>query len=326
MRPTLLAATAALATVFLGSPAWAEKILFIGDGDSAVASAVSSLLTSAGNQVTVGPSVTSFTGAGLAGYNAVVMAPGETPLPINDVLPVGAEMPMSGQQALVNFVAAGGGLVTGGDMMSDFNVGVFSYKTLEPIMPFVPSPGATNNTSITFGVQTSNPIIDAHLPQNFTFSANNNGNSNLTEEYYEPNPNAKSFFTTNQWSPTFGNAAPSSGAVGWTYGLGNVFSISSPIDTTTLGNLNFAQLVSNAVNWTTQNQSGPPTIPPVWGANPPIDPAPIPEPATMMMWGVGLAGALAARLLWRKRDGRSQTPTFCPRALRDLDAADAFDR
>ncbi len=297
MRPNLLAATAALALVFLGSTARAERILYLGDGDSAVASAVYSTLTSSGNQVTIGPSVTSFGGAGLAGYNAVVMAPGLLPPVWNNGPAVGADMPMSGQQALINFVAAGGGLVTGGDTLLDLAQG--GFKSLSPLMPFIDySAASTGNSPITFGVQTANSIIDAHLPQNFTFNSPDYQGTTPTEEYYLPKTNATSFFTTSQWSPTFGLMTPSSGALGWTYGLGQVLSISSPINTSTMGNLNFAQLVSNSVNWTTRNQTVPPASganPPTSGANPPIDPAPIPEPSNMLIWGLALAGALVSR-------------------------------
>ncbi len=297
MRRTLLAATAALAMIFLGTTAWAEKILVLSGGDSTTNAAVSSVLSATGNSVTIGPTFTSFTGAGLSGYNDVILMPNGGGSYVGTTFTMGT-MPTSGQQALVNFVSGGGGLVTAEATMSIFANGQLS--TLGAALPVVPYNIDTNNSPVVLGVTTPNSVIDAHLPSTFAININytpaNNLTSLETEGFYPPKPGATGYFTTNQWtSNPFGQTPPPAGAVGWNYGLGRVFSLSMPINATALANLNFDQLVTNAVNWAAQNGTSPPVIPPVWGANPPIDPAPIPEPATLMMWGVALAGALALR-------------------------------
>lgn len=308
MKRTQFVATA-LAVALLAAPAWAEKILVLSSGDPLANAAVSGVLTQAGDSVVIGPTFNNFTGAGLSGYNDVILMPGGAENTNYNSFRMG-DMPTSGQQALVNFVSGGGGLVTGEYVMlkylaiaADAPNYQTDFHTLVPILPMSPNNINTGNTSIAFGVTTANSVIDAHLPSSFTFNANNAGGS-TTEAYYQPKPGATAYFNTNQWTSTFGGEGVAYGAVGWNYGMGRVFSISTPIDATTMGNLNFAQLVTNAVNWTSGNGSSPPVIPPVWGANPPIDPAPIPEPAAVIVWGVGLAGALAMRLR-RSRRARS---------------------
>ncbi len=296
MRGSVSTFLACIALGFFAVPARADRILIVG-GDASTDSLLSSYLTLAGDQVTVGPSVNNFIGAGLSNYNAVVLAPSllDRAYPAGGAPVLTGDMPLAGQQALVGYVASGGGLVTGGNTLTNYLDG--GFQTLYKALPFMPNAIATSNTSISFGMTTPNPALDAHLPSNFSFTVARSDYN--TEEYYQPKPGAISYFSTNQWSPTFGGYTPSSGALGWSYGSGKVFSISSPIDSSTLSTAAFGQLVSNAVSWSAGHATSGSALPPVWGANPPIDPPPIPEPATILMWSA-VAGGLAIST-WRRR-------------------------
>jgi hypothetical protein len=86
------------------APVRAGMILLLSTGNPAEDSAVSGVLAARGQSVTVGPQYTAFTGAGLSGFDAVLLLP-------NYNWPAG-DMPAAGQSALQSFVQGGGGLVT----------------------------------------------------------------------------------------------------------------------------------------------------------------------------------------------------------------------
>ena len=105
---------------------FAEKILLITGGDSSNDAALKTALQAGGNSVTIGPTLYNFTGADLSGYNAVMLSPNGT----YSSLP--PDMPVSGQQALVNYVNNGGGLITSGEV-SVLNSGApHEFTTLQP--------------------------------------------------------------------------------------------------------------------------------------------------------------------------------------------------
>jgi hypothetical protein len=138
--------------------------------------------------------------------------------------------------------------------------------------------------------------MNANLPNSFTFQAANPPGS-ITEHYYLPKPGATAFFTTSQWTSTFGLSGTAYGVVGWNYGQGRVVSISTTLDNTSLTNPSFAQLVDNAINWARQGSVQLPM-----GPYPPIGPfTPAPEPATVVAWGAGILGMVALSYVRRKR-------------------------
>jgi hypothetical protein len=245
-----------LATLFLFAPPrlFASKLLLITGDDSNNTAAIQSLLQSQGNSVTIGPTFGNFTGADLSGYNAVLLMP-------NGSYWTQPDMPLSGQQALVNFVNSGGGLVTGEPVMS-MTAYPGDFKTLAQILPAYYGNATTGNSPISFGTMTSNSVINNGLPSTFSFPASGYD----TETYLVPHTNATAFFSTNQWTSapgssfqgTFGAGA---GIAGWNIGAGRVLSLSTYSDSVALGNANYDQMLSNAVNWASQSSRSPPPVP-----------------------------------------------------------------
>lgn len=151
--------------------------------------------------------------------------------------------------------------------------------------------------------QTSNAAINAGLSPSFSFHA---GNYN-TEVLVTPKSGATSFFSTNQWTPTFGGYVPGSGTIGWDYGTGRVLSLSTFSDNIALGDPNYDRLLGNSFNWATRTTSTPttPSNPPPGSttstpttpSNPPSSPLPsgetsAPEPSAFAVF------ALAGLGLW----------------------------
>ena len=109
------------------------------------------VLQSQGNSVTLGPSYASFSGAGLSGYNAVVLLP-------NGQYWNGVDMPTSGQQALVNFVQNGGGLVTN-EAIDSMNSGLMGYHLFQTLRPLLPMGQTSVNTGDTPIVMSASPAM-----------------------------------------------------------------------------------------------------------------------------------------------------------------------
>jgi len=261
------------------SPLLASKILLISGTDQNNEAAIQAVLQSQGNSVTIGPTFSNFTGAGLAGYNAVLLMP-------NGNYWAQPDMPSSGQQALINFVNNGGGLVAGEPVLS-MTAYPGDFKTLLQALPAWWGSAQTANSPITFGTLTSNPVINAQLPAAFSFTAT----GYYTETYILPRPNATAFFSTNQWtsgppSSFEGNLGAGAGAAGWNFGAGRVLSLSTFSDNVELGDPNYDRLLTNAVNWATQSS----------GWSPP--PVPAPEPSSVAVF---FAAALGFFVMARKQ-------------------------
>ena len=270
-----------LLLVFSPSPVLASKILLITGGDSSNDSALSSVLQSQGNSVTVGPTYTNFTGSGLAGYNAVVLIPNG---PANT-----ADMPASGQQALVDYVKSGGGLVTGEPVISMTAAFPGDFKTLAQLFPAQWGSANTSNSPLVFTAQSNDPVVTAGLPSSISFPTSTKAYS--SETYLIPTKSnsaisdATAFYSTNQWNNIPGSSfqglfGTGAGIVGGSFGLGRVMNMSTASDNTSLGNPNYDQLLTNSVNWVTGSAGGNP------------QPVPVPEPtslAVLVFGAIGLA-------------------------------------
>lgn len=269
MSRSLLVVTLLVALALNSSDLRGASVLLISSGDASNDAAVQSTLQAAGDTVTVGPTYNTFTGAGLSGYNAVFLNPNNTPLAFPD-------MPSSGQQALVNFVNHGGGLVAGAD------VAIYAtfdpYSPLAHLLPVAVSVVDSINSPITLTALTSDPVLNAGLPSSITFAAK----AFDTEHFLPLKSGATSYFATNQWTATFGGSGVAAGAAGWDYGAGRVFALSTFSDNTALGNADYDRLLANSINWAVQPTGG----------------TPVPEPAPVAFYS---ASALGVWLVQRKR-------------------------
>jgi hypothetical protein len=131
----------------------------------------------------------------------------------------------------------------------------------------MPGLADTGNSFITFTSLTSNPLINAGLPSNFSFTA-----GDPSEQFIRAKANATAFFSTNQWTSTFGGYGPSDGADGWTYGAGRVVSLSTFSDNSALSNSTYDRMLTNSFAWAA--------------------PAPVPEPTPLMVYVAGILGLL----------------------------------
>jgi hypothetical protein len=189
-----------------------------------------------GEPVTVdtGPPFTQFDGTvDLSGYDAVLL--------LVNVNWQSGDMPASGQQALVNFVSAGGGLVTGEWtvwLSHDNN----NFNILADAIPVLPTTLGGWAERISYKVQTPDAILNAGLPSKFGFAADNIAG---TETFFQPRAGATVFYISR-------GSAYGDGVIGWDYGNGSVLSFSTLIGTKELSNADYSRLLSNAIDWVTR--------------------------------------------------------------------------
>ncbi len=289
---SLLLVFAVMLLVQSPSAALAEKILLISSGDAANNAEIQSVLQAAGDTVTIGPTYSNFSGTGLTGYNAVFLNP-------NYDSTSQATMPVAGQQALVNFVNQGGGLVVGGMALVQSTMNQGAYQTLDSILPNSLSNTDTGNSPITFTSLSANPVVNSGLPSIFSFPAT----GYWTETLITPKANATAFFATDQWTAAYGGT-PGYGSIGWSYGSGRVLSLSTFSDPVALSNTTYDQMLSNSIQWAAQAGGPPPII------NPPIPPIhivpppPIPEPGSLAIFA---AAGLGFVILLRTRGSHSSS-------------------
>lgn len=215
------------------------NVYVFGTGNAAIDSAYASALTARGHTVTTGAPWSGFDGTiSLVGFDAVVMNHGA------NWNGSAQEVPAAGQQQLVDFVNAGGGLVTTEWIIYNYATsGNSAYSTLFPILPV--SYGNSWNSSVqtTFSVVTPDPIMNALLPASFTTPLNSFAG---TETRLFAKPGATVFFESSNMSMP---GQRNDGVTGWEVGNGRVISFSTMPGGTSLANENYAQLLSNAVDW-----------------------------------------------------------------------------
>jgi hypothetical protein len=293
--PRFTTRSLALAVLFLtGSSAFGSKILLIGGDDASNTSMMASVLEAQGNTVTTGPAFTSFTGGGLAAYNAVFFLPnGPDWRRIN--------MPESGQQALVDFVRGGGGLVTSEPVgvLLKIPIGAPLLQKLGPALPIYPTTVQTSNTPVILGQITNDPVMNDQLPSQLVLHPQS-AQFFDTETFYTPKPGATAFFDTNQWSATFGGEGVGAGVVGWDFGSGRVLSLSMFSANSLLADPVYDRLVGNSVRWSAHETA----VGPISTTTPDPGSTNVPEPGSLLVLAAaGVAFAASSRSRRRACEG-----------------------
>jgi hypothetical protein len=221
------------------SPAMAVDVYVLSTGSATVDAAYVTALSARGHSVTIGRPWSTFDGTvDLSGFEVVLLNHG------NNWGGALEEIPEVGQQQLVNFINAGGGVITTEWIVYNFGASnTNAYNVLAPALPVTYGNFWNSTTSTTFTALTADPIMNAGLPGSFISPTDNFAG---VETRLIPKPGATNFFSSSNMSATGIQAA---GVAGWTFGSGRVISISTMPGVNSLANANYATMLSNSVNW-----------------------------------------------------------------------------
>jgi hypothetical protein len=222
------------ACAILSASAYAANVYVFGTSNAAVDQAYVDALTAGGHTVTIGVQGNQFNGTvDLSGIDVVIMTFGPN-------WSTGGLIPTAGQQQLADWVTLGGGGLISTEWIAYANA---SFPIVYPILP-VTYGGIWNSTqTTTFTNIDPNPIMIQNLPSSFTVSTDSHSGveSRLTAKL-----GAQVFFQSSNLSePNIMNA----GASGWQAGAGRTASLSTIPGVNSLGNVNYATMVSNLVSW-----------------------------------------------------------------------------
>ena len=233
-RSSVLACFAS-ATCALSAMAGGVNILVLSTGDVGHDAHLQATLSSFGHTVTIGPDYTAFDGTyNMSNIDVVYFA-------ANYNWSAG-DMPMTGQDALINWVSAGGGLVTG-EWTTWKAAGTFTLVNLTNIMAVTPSANYGFEATMTLTQVTADPVINAGLPSQFQFLVTNIGGG--TNTVMLPKPGATVFYQ----SDALGGQP---GLVGSDVGGGRVIHFSTVNGEDQLNDANFSRLFSNVMEWAAQ--------------------------------------------------------------------------
>jgi hypothetical protein len=222
--------------VLLGcAPCLAQRVYLFGTGIPERDNALYDALRAHGLQVTLGAPYQAFDGSqSLSGHQvAVLVGTGN-----ND------DMPLDGQQALLDWVGGGRGLVT-----LEWTLWSVSrmngFLILRELFPATYQRHAYRS-SIQYQQQASDPILNQGLPAALMLGEGQ-------ESHLRPKQGATVYYTSDYH-------AGAGGVVGWAYQAGRVISFSvAPADGSEpmAQHALFRQLLTNAVRWAAQNACAP---------------------------------------------------------------------
>lgn len=212
-----------------------HPVYIFSSGDADTDQRMVDVISAAGYVPTLGIEPGAFTGSevDLTQFKAVVAQ--------NSYNWAESRMDDDGQMSLVNFVQNGGGLITAEWFV--YHMG--SSNTSTPLASILPVTWSTWTSTVTttYTVDIPNPVINAGLPDQFTFSLQSIGG---TEILLLPKQGALSFYTT--------SGAGGSGLVGWDMAQGRVASFSNLLTNTELQDEHIAKLLGNTLDWVSQER------------------------------------------------------------------------
>ena len=228
MKRGSLIAWALLFAILPFRPAWAKSVYVFSGGDPAQDTAIEDVLETQGHDVVIGMEYWEFTGdAFLDAFDVVIL--------LNSANRDAGDMPASGQVTLRDYVRSGHGLVTG--EWVTWNVTRENFLFLYEILPAAPDGVSNDVTPITYTEVEADPILNQGVSSAFLIHVTSYGDR---EANFIPVGDATIFYDSDNLGP---------GLVGRDEEYGRVISFSTPIGPAELGSLNYAHLLSNAVNW-----------------------------------------------------------------------------
>jgi hypothetical protein len=228
---------ASAVTASLTTAVFADNVYILSSGDPSTDNAASLALTSRGHTVTIGLQYGAFDGsANLTGFDSVY-------LQCNANWTAASTMPAAGQQQLIDWVNAGGRLVTSEWVTYYSYTGGGKFEALGTILPGEHDFSYALTASATYTQVTPDPQINAGLPAEFTFPMEDPGGlyGGGSETFTTAKVGANVYYTTN-------NSPGAAGLVGWTVGSGSVFSIMSTGSPIQMADSRFGLLFSNVID------------------------------------------------------------------------------
>jgi hypothetical protein len=213
-----------------------------------------SVLQAYGNNVTF---ATSFVNPELEGKDVVV-------------LNFDGDMPIAGQQALLDFVSKGGGLIANAwifwqwtAQVHDYFVGGPGLENLGVLFPIQRKQGEARSvlgrSVFTLTQATPAQLLTRALPQSFSFMLNNliYGGDRGSEACLVPQMAATVFYVSEGSSCGLEPMPMTVGLVGWRFGQGHVLQFSTLFDPIELADATYGHLLANAVTWAGHANRGP---------------------------------------------------------------------
>lgn len=210
-----------------GSAALGVNVLVMSSGSQAVDDAAVAAIKAGGHTTVMGPEFESFTaGVDLSGIDVVYF---QASFNWTDV-----DMPLDGQTAILEFVKAGGGLVT--SEWVGFKAYTGSFQRLKYILPVVYY-GYAGWSSTTYTVVTPDKTLNNGLADAIEFPLDSFGG---TESFFMAKCDATVFYDS---------ATVDTGVVGWNYNIGRVLSLATVTGVTAAQDPEFGKLLANAMQW-----------------------------------------------------------------------------
>jgi hypothetical protein len=217
----------------------AANVYVFSTGNANIDAAYVNTLTAQGHSPVIGAQWSAFDGTvDLSGYQAVFMNHG------SNWGGSSQQVPVAGQQQLIDFVNAGGGLITTEWVI--FNNGVSggnAYSTLLPILPATYGGTWNSIASTTLTQITPDSVLNANLAASFTVpNVSYSGN----ETRLQAKPGATVFYQSSNMSS---GSVVNAGVSGWQVGQGRVISFSTMPGIASMADANYAELMGNSVDW-----------------------------------------------------------------------------